>query len=341
MIRDLIYLDFDKVSTLWSQLEGSGAAPNDDERRRRNARIQAASEQAASGGSLYADDGAIVRSALLNRDLLESVEGDLTAHGLIADLNDLIAPEETNGAAIRAAIGASPYVRAEGWSVIEDYQRIVAIADQFNEIIDFIGKAEIQSVRNTEGYQELQHALEDAKVAINAQGDRNQKAIARTKLQNVERQIAEMLRPGISTIESWLLEGVQKWITTFMSTRINFRIYPFAGCPAFQVICNLKRECFLDQDLEHLLYGYGLRPNLPLTVFGLVTSIPPEGPAPFDPMREFDSLNDASDKIIFEKIFRSMFNVMGEIESFVKFSRYPNITVHPLALFRQLRGSND
>jgi hypothetical protein len=60
----------------------------------------------------------------------------------------------------------------------------------------------------------------------------------------------------------------------------------------------------------------------------------------FDPMKEFETLSDKTDKIIFEKIFRSLFNVMGEIESFVKFARYPNITVHPLAVFRQLRGRN-
>jgi hypothetical protein len=341
MLRDLIYFDFDKAASVWSQLtsigEGSGA---DATRAERNRRIRAGVERAAANTiAIDAEERSIIESALLHRDLLDGIEEDLTGMGYVADLNGMVDPEESSGAAIREAIGENPYVKAEGWASFEDFQRILSIVDHFNEIIEFIGKAEIQSVRNTEGYQELQRALEDAKAAINMQADRNQKAIAKTKLQNAERQIAEMLRPGINPIEAWLLDGVQKWIGMFMPNRINLRVYPFANCPKFQVICNMKRECFLDQDLEHLLYGYGNRPNLPLTVLGLITSAPPEGPHPFDPMTEFEGMVETSDKIIFEKIFRSLFNVMGEIESFVKFTRYPNVTVHPLAVFRQLRGS--
>jgi hypothetical protein len=342
MIRDLIYFDFDKTTTVWSLLEGGGnASPGDEGRTERNRRIRSGVERSGDGRAIDADERGFIESALLHRDLLDSIEGDLSTQGFIADVNELLSPGESSGAAIREAIGESPYIKAEGWSTVEDYQRILSIADQFNEIIDFIGKAEVQSMRNTEGYQELQRAIEDARTAINATADRNQKAIAKTKLQSAERQIAEMLRPGISPIEAWLLDGVQKWITTFMHNRINLRIYPFTECPSFQVICNLKRECFIDQDLEQFLYGYGNRPNVPFTVLGLITSAPPEGPVAFDPMKEFDRITDPSEKIIFEKIFRSLFNVMGEIESFVKFSRYPNVTVHPLALFRQLRGRNE
>jgi hypothetical protein len=340
MIRDLIYLDFEKATTLWSQLDGSGDASGDATRDGRNARILRGSERAANAAGMYVDDRSIIESALLYRDLLETIESGLASHSLLADINELVPSNETNSRTVRSALGDTPYVRAEGWSTIEDYQRILSIADHFNEIIDFIGKAEIQSVRNTEGFQELQRALEEAKAAINAQTDRNQKAIAKTKLQNAERQIAEMLRPGITPIEAWLLEGIQKWIAIFMPNRINLRIYPFTECPTFQVICNLKRECFIDQNIEHFHYGYGNRPNVPLTVLGLVTSVPPEGAPVFDPMKEFESLAETTERIIFEKIFRSLFNMMGEIESFVKHARYPNITVHPIAVFRQLRGRN-
>jgi len=344
MLKDLVYFDFDKTASIWGQIESGLTerfSSNDAMRGERNKRIRHGLErsQGSDGYAVDAQERGILESKLLHHDLLNTVEGDLAELGLVADLNALLPDNESDARAIRGALGGNPYLRAEGWAAVEDYQRIFSIADHFNEIIDFIGKAEIQSVRNTEGYQELQRALDEARIAINAQADRNQKAIAKTKLQNAERQIAEMLKPGISPIETWLLEGIQKWIATFMPNRINFRVYPFDECPIFQVICNLKRDCFIDEDLEHLIYGYSNRPNIRFTVLGLVTSLPPEGPHPFDPMQEFEALSDTTDRIIFEKLFRSLFNVMGEIESFVKFSRWPNVTVHPLAIFRQLRSS--
>jgi hypothetical protein len=81
-----------------------------------------------------------------------------------------------------------------------------------------------------------------------------------------------------------------------MPSRINLRIYPFPNCPSFQVLCNLKSECFLDSDLEHLLYGYGNRPNVPLAVFGLITSIPDKAKPTFDPMKEFEMTSERSDE---------------------------------------------
>jgi len=39
-------------------------------------------------------------------------------------------------------------------------------------------------------------------------------------------------------------------------------------------------------------------------------------------------------EMIFEKAFRGMFGGMDGLENFVKYSRYPNITVHPIAVFR-------
>ena len=96
-----------------------------------------------------------------------------------------------------------------------------------------------------------------------------------------------------------------------MSSRINFRVYPFTNCPSFQVLCNLKRDCFVDSDLEHLMYGYGNRPNVPLAVFGLVTSLPPEDDPAFDPLAEFETDEALPERVAFEKAFRKMFGAIG------------------------------
>jgi hypothetical protein len=73
-------------------------------------------------------------------------------------------------------------------------------------------------------------------------------------------------------------------------------------------------------------------------VFGLITSIPPKSAESFDPMKEFESFAGSMDKIVFEKAFRDLFSALEAFESFVRFSRYPNISVHPIAVFRQFRA---
>jgi hypothetical protein len=150
----------------------------------------------------------------------------------------------------------------------------------------------------------------------------------------MRRQVDEMLKPQVGNVDDWLVQGMRLFINTFMPTRINFRIYPFPGCHGFQVLCNLKRDCFVDSDLEHLLYGYGNRPNVPLAVFGLITSLPPKEATTFNPMREFEDDPDLGESTAFEQGFRGVFGGMEGMEAIVRFSRYPNVTVHPIAVFR-------
>ena len=87
-------------------------------------------------------------------------------------------------------------------------------------------------------------------------------------------------------------------------------------------------------DLEHLVYGYGNRPNVPLTVFGLITSVPQPDESTFDPMKEFEMTVPLAERVAFEKSFRAVFGAMDGLESFVRYSRYPNVTVHPIAVYR-------
>ena len=59
----------------------------------------------------------------------------------------------------------------------------------------------------------------------------------------------------------------------------------------------------------------------------------------FDPMKEFEQLESgASDPLVFEKGLRGMFRGMDDLEQFIRFSRYPNVSVYPLAVYRNLRG---
>jgi len=53
-------------------------------------------------------------------------------------------------------------------------------------------------------------------------------------------------------------------------------------------------------------------------------------------MREFETEVPLADRLAFEKAFRGVFGALEEMELIVRYSRYPNVTVHPIAVYRSL-----
>jgi hypothetical protein len=282
----------------------------------------------------YLDKRSTLESKTLHHDVLNRIEDRLIQAGLVTDLSGAVSRAESSAEAIRAAIGHRPYLRAEGFGVVEDYRRILAISEKFNDVASFIIRSGQETMKRSPEYKQLEELITAAKDAADKVQDRNQKALQRDKAKTMQRQLEDLAKPQLTQLDQWLLDGIRLWINTFMPNRINFRIYPFEHCPSFHVLCNLKRDCFVDADLEHVLYGYGNRPNVPLAVFGLVTSLPATSGPGFDPMREFETDVELPGPVVFEKAFRAMFGAMEGIEAFVRYSRYPNVTVHPIAVYR-------
>ena len=346
MLRDLLYLDFDKAASIWSQFEegllGTTSVTEDTGKDREAGTkfgfrlgvpgVGDAHAQASLGVD-YIQKRSTLQSKTLHHDVLTRVEERLEEGGLVTDLSSLPA-DESSAERIRAAIDNRPYIRAQGWSVIEDYRRILAIGSRFNEIVKYIAKSAEVTVKQSSEYQELQRMVSEAKEEANRASDRNVKATLRVQIKAFEEKLGELTTPQVHTVEPWIIDMMKTWIDTFMPTRINFRIFPFSECPSFQVLCNLKRECFIDSDLEHLLYGYGNRPNVKLSAFGLITSIPASDESAFDPLAEFAERTDLSRQETWEKAFRGVFGAMDGLEAFARYSRYPNVTIHPLAVYR-------
>jgi len=338
-IRDLLYLDFDKAASIWSQfeeglLERESVTEDRGKNRTAGAKFGIPGLVEANLGADYLQKRSVLQSRTLHHDILNRIEDRLAYGGLVTDLSQLLDPAESDARAIRTAIGGRPYLKARGSGVIEDYRHILAIGEKFNEIVAFLAKAGQETAKKSPEYQQLQQVVKDAKATAESIKDRNQKAVQKAKVNQAQQRLDELVKPKLTTIDPWLVDGMRLLINTFMSARINFRIYPFPACPSFQVLCNLKRECFVDADLEHLLYGYGNRPNVPLAVFGLITSLPSEHGDSFDPMREFEEDPTLSERASFEKGFRRVFGGMEGMEALVRYSRYPNVTVHPIAVYR-------
>lgn len=341
-IRDLIYFDTEKAASIWSQTQGGllekiSITEETTSEDKGGASLGIPNLLKLDLGISEGSKGSILETKIIHHDLLTKLESELAKLNLIIDINKTIKPDETDPQKIRETIGTKPYLQAEGWAILEDYRKISKIASRFNEITEFIKKCAIQDVCDSSEYKEIQKQIDDTKQQVNIEKDRNKKALMRQQIKEIESKLKIMQNIDLDKVDDWLLEGIQKWIEIYMPNRINFRIYPIISCPSFQVLCNLKADCFVDQDLEHLLYGYGYRPNIQLSTFGLITSIPPKGELPFDPMTEFKEEN-INDKLKMEEAFRNMFKAMDEMEDYVRYSRYPNVTIHPIAVFRNIKS---
>lgn len=337
-IRDLVYLDFDKAASIWSQFQEGlpdrvSLTAETGKTKKAGTKFSVPTIADANMDVDYLEKRSTLESKTLHHDILNRVEKHLADSGLVTDLTKALDAEESSASQIRGALCGRPYLRVAGASVIEDYRKILKITEKFNDLAAFTARPGLEKLKQSAEYTELEALIAETRIGIGKTVNRKTKADEKARAEALERKLEEMGNPK-AAVDQWILDGLRLWIETFMSERINFRIYPFVNSPSFQVLCNLKRDCFVDSDLEHLLYGYGNVPNVPLAVFGLITSLPSETSASFDPMAEFETLAEVPEPVAFEKAFREIFGAMDGLENFVRYSRYPNVTIHPIAVYR-------
>lgn len=346
LLRDLVYFDFDKAASIFSQVEGgllreiqSGVEATKDERSVRKYDLMLFKPEF---GGIATEKKSQLETRVLHHDLLIRIEKNLFELGVAVDLNIALNESDFTAELIRSNLIGASYVRADGWAVIEDYERVKKIAGNFNAIAEFIGRCAMQSIEQTEEYKKLQEQLDNARAEANAEKDRNKKTKMLSNVESLESKFRKLIRERVKAegVPEWLINGIGLFIDTFMPGRINLRVYPFESVPDFQVLANLKKDCFVDGDLENVLFAYGTRPNIKLTILGLITSLPDQFGHPFDPIEEFKEhvVTHTTEEKAFEKGFRELFDAIEKFERFMRFSRYPNITVYPLAVYRTIRG---
>lgn len=346
-MRDLIYLDVSKAASLLSQVEGGllqEIRDSDESSLDNKAGLQANFQilKADLGGS-DAERTSRVETRILHHSLLTRLEEALFAEGLAVNLNHEVGESMVDVASIRSAAESAPYLLAEGWAVIEDYERLKRRMEHFNSLMDFLARCGRSEVEKSEVFQLTRQQITEQKRVVETIRDRRQRQQQLEPLKAIEAELEKLLDQAsaeFSRLDEWLIDGIKMWIDSFNPGQLHLRIYPFENTPSFQILANLKRDCFVDPDIEHLLFSYGTRPNVKLSIFGLISSAPPKGGHNFDPMSEF-SLQEhdisGNEHIQFELGFRQAFAGLQGLEAFGRFDRYPNVTVLPLAVFRSIK----
>lgn len=179
-IRDFLYFDLEKASSILSQFEWGlieQISITQDESRHQDGGAKAGIPQVVEFefGVGKEQKNAILETKKLHHDILNRIESHLSQAQLVVDLSSEVNKDENSPDHIREVIGDKPYIKTQGWSVIEDYQRILSITNRLNSIVDFLQRSQIASIKQKPEFIAIQSQIEAKRHEVKEIKDRNQK----------------------------------------------------------------------------------------------------------------------------------------------------------------------
>jgi len=332
-LRDLIYLDFAKATSLWSQLDDGLLESS-----------TTSSEQKISGDagvSIGIPRLAELRSRIGGNARESKAETRLLHHNLVRYLEDALERGGRLGMVERVADAAEafatlPYIRVSGKVVFEDYTDLSTIMGSFNELAFLSFNSDLIDGKDIEKLRNPLSSMNNECLKLRTSSSSDTRAKSKEKIAKSIADINKIRRSDDGGIPEWFFFGIQQWIDVFMQDRIIARFTPEGETHAGSAICQLKREAFSDSDSSHTLFTYGGQTTVSLTLFGLITNIPDPHTSD-DTLPESDLKEPASeDDKNMADAFSDVFRAMRELGEHMNPVRYPNIGVFPIAIYRSL-----
>lgn len=336
-IKDLLYFDSEKTLSIYSQIDEGVITQYTEEEETKTAGKSDVGINVkvfkANVGTHDEGKESYTVTKIPYHDLLNRLQSHIVNSNSFIDL-DKVSSESIEG--VHASLLNKTFVKATGWVSIEDYDRLMLISERFNDISTFINECGVSQTGNVD-YIKLRKDLDRLKKEAKSKKDRNTSVKELARISKLESDLQELVFniSGNDKIPEYLVEGIQLFINTFLPKRINFRFSPYEIFPEFEILSNLKRENFVETDIENIIFSYGSRPNLKLTVFGILTSLPQKNQELFDPLEGI--VEDSEDEsVALETAFRGVFRAFENFEKFVRYSDYPRITINPLAVYKEI-----
>ena len=340
-LYDYIYVDLEKVISLYSQLTGGVVELRESNRERaytadnkRNYDFKVFKHDA---GGTDQDKSGMKEVIKPHHSVLMELEQELTARGYLIDLNEPSVTRSLQDQKLREQLKNTLCVKVCGRAVVEDYERIKSIAHAFPEIANIINKSIESSFRQSPEFVELQGQLEEVEREVKNTKERNARSAKEQQLRNIKKAVDSLIQSSgkVGDVEPWILNGLKTWIDTFLPGIVNLRIYPSLDYPEEHVFGHMKKGCFEDNDSNSFHFTYGSMPTENITMIGIITSVPAEIGDRFNPLIEFqkDLLADFES---FENAFRGMFRGFDGMEQMIRTCRFPRILVQPLTVYRSV-----
>ncbi len=334
-LYDYIYVDIEKVVSLYSQLTGGVVEIRETHNEKssvydnkRNYDFKVFKHDA--GGSsqekeVYKD---IIKP---HHSLLQELEEELSSSGFLMDLADLPDGKTLKDSHVRKNLKGALCVKCTGRVVIEDYERLKEINQNYPAIVELINRSASESIKKTTEYQKIENEIKTLKSATG-----KNKAEAKRKIAVLEQEvetILEQARP-IKGAPEWILDGMKTWIDAFLPNIINVRVYPSQLDMDEHIFGHLNSSNFIIRDSNAFHFTYGSFPTEELTMIGIITSVPDDGEEKFNPLEEFH-MQELNDKKKVEKAYRGVFRGFDGFEAMIRTSRYPRVLVHPILVYRE------
>lgn len=333
-IKDFIYFDYDKAKSLQSQLSGGLLQE-----------ITTAIENESGGDTEVGIDIKIFSAKTgvndkvktiktqkvdIYHELLNDIEAKLFENNILKELGNEF---DSSFNEFLDRVPNFTYVKATGWCTFEDYQRFTTVMENFNEIQRLIYGSAHESHPDIVN---LKKEIDDKKKGLKRA--HNQKEMNQLKL--TEKKFDEMIQKlaGSNLLEETFVERIKVFLSTLNPNRLNFKLIPFDDFPEFQIISNLKSQYLVNGNFENIIYTYGSRPNVKLTIFGIITSCPKlldERKKPSDEFKNIDETN-LSDEKIYEQAFQGVFSAIEGLEKFFEVY-YPKVSVSPIGIYREIK----
>ncbi|PVY41344.1 DUF6414 family protein [Pontibacter virosus] len=344
-IKDLIYFDVDKARSIISQLNGGLISE-----------ISRAFEDENEVSSGIGFDVKVVKGNVggknkekilktekidLYHELLNEVEKQLINNQSLSNINHCFDIWNGSFNEFMEVIPNMNYIKATGWGMFEDFERLKKIFSNYNEVQRLIFGSQID---NNPDVIALKLQLKEAKKAVLSNENRNTKAKELSKVVAIEKKLDTILDSETSAylLDDDYITRIKIFLDTFSPKRLNFRLLPLEDFNSFQILSNLKSEYIVDGNLDSIIYTYGTRPNVKLTVLGIITSAPRENDIRVDSKDEYliyDD-NELSGVQIFDRAFRGVFTSFEEFEKIFFTPSYPKIALSPIAIYREVILNN-
>lgn len=340
-IKDLIYFDIEKAKSLISQL-------NDGLISEISRAIEDESEESAGIGF----DVKIIKGNLgekskekvikteklsLYHEMLNSIELELEKNGLLTSLNATFESFDGSFNDFMDEIPKFSYIKSTGWGSFEDFERFKRILSNFNDIQRLIFESVL--LENPEMIA-LKKQLADVKKVANENKDRNVRSKELNAIKAIEKNIDNLLsgQTEIHLFDEEWIRKVKIFLDTFSPNRLNFRLLPLDDFADFQILANLKDKYMLEGNFENTIFTYGSRPNIKLTIIGIITSCPREQDPRIHPSDEYLGYdeNELSNESHYDKAFRNVFDSFEAFEKFFFVPSYPKIAISPIAIYREV-----
>ena len=340
--RDLIYFDFEKTASIASQLQG-GLHKEIQESHSDTGEIGTGINlQFLNLGSKLSDSKSRLVVKSIHHDLLLRVEEALKDEELSVDVNAMFEPKGDAVERLHGILTRKPYVSAEGRCRFLDFERIKTLVNGANDIVEFASMSALDSFIKTEEYRNVEQAIHELEQEIQSLKTKKERNAAKKAVDNAKACSKAMLDSVAASAEhsllrEWQISGITKFIDLILPNRKLLILQPFECYEDFKLICNLKEDCFVDSDLDNLLFAYGSQPNVQLSVFGLATHIPSlESEEETVAERGHREAQSAMQEI--EHAFEAAFDGITPIESLGRFAYFPRVTIYPLAVYRTIRA---